>query len=117
MELHQAMMCCLFNYGSRNTCFSDACNSAIFLSNPNKELTRSPEQININVHADNQSLFKSLKTTKQTLDYHFRVEVSALGEMCINNKISNQLSDPHKERRTSHQKLMQVSQSDYLPMM
>ena len=89
MELYHIMMCCLFNSGSGNTCLSDTCDSAIFLSNLMKELTRSPKQININVCIDNQSLFESLKTTKQTLDFYLRVEVPALGETCIYNKISN----------------------------
>ena len=101
---------------------SDACDSTIFLSNLTEELTKSPKQSNITVLTDNQSLFETLKTTKATLDHHLRVEISALREMCNNDKISinwvsseNQLSDPLTKRGMSHQKLMQVLQSGCLP--
>ena len=63
-----------------------------------------------------------MKITKATLDCQLRVEISALREMCNNDEISinqvsseNQLSYPLTKRGTSHQKLMQVLQSDCLP--
>ena len=101
---------------------SDACDSAIFLSNLTDELAKSPKQTNITVLTDNQSLFEALKTTKAALDHRLRVEISALREMCNNDEITinrvsseNQLSDPLTKRGTSHQKLMQALQSGRLP--
>ena len=66
---------------------TDRCDTAFFIANLVTNILKI-QTISVTALTDNQSLHNMIKTSKLTLDYRLRVEISALREICGRNNIS-----------------------------
>ena len=80
------------------------------------------QPLKINALTDNKSLHDAVNTTKQVLDRHLRVEISALREMYSKHEIElqwipkdKQLSDVLTKKGASQRSLIQVLQTGTNP--
>ena len=74
----------------------DGWDTAFFIANLVTNIIQTTK-IPIHTFTDNQSLHDTINTTKQILDRHLRVEISAIREMCGKNEVTiNWLSKHHQ---------------------
>ena len=100
----------------------EGCDAALYISEMVSQIskrmnTKAPSPVNIEALTDNQSLFDTIHSTKQTSEIRLIVDISAVREMSDRNELSvmwikkNQLSDVLTKDGASSRLLLDILQT------
>ena len=109
--------------GAETLSLIEGCDTALYISEMVSEIskrmnTKAPSPVNIEALTDNQSLFDTIHSTKQTSEKCLIVDISAVREMSDRNELSvtwikkeKQLSDVLTKYGASNRLLLDILQT------